>query len=261
MLRNALVLLLAVSPAFAGEGLSDFNLNSVHARDLLDHTLNPEIYEGIRAYDMTPGAPQPECLTEDGKPFTGHSVPRRRAAATRPEPEFYPLYDGQPGLPPPLSRAGYVQLASSTRIKVDKRRGELTVAFPDVVFAGGAFGDRADLFVRMTGTTDAPAISWAAVLCSGGGYLGYKGSTVTLPEKSGSYNISETMALGTPKALIMKTHRWLTEGMVATEDLCTDAFREKMKDSRVTTLPPALGPYALVFDPKKNTLKVKWENK
>lgn len=252
MLRNALILLLAAAPAFAEDSMPDFDLNSIHARDMLDHTLNPELLEGVRAYDMTPGAPQPECLTENGRP-----VPARQAE------EFYPLYAVNPVTdpPPPLSRAGYVRLVSSTRIKLNKTRGELTVAFPAVSFGGGAGGARADLFVRMTGTAGAPAISWATVLCAGGEYLGYKGSTVILPRRNVNYAINESLALGAPKALIMKTHHWLTEGMGATEDLCTETFRNKMRDSRPATLPPALGPYTFSFDLGKNTLKVKWENK
>jgi hypothetical protein len=252
MLRNALILLLAAAPACAEEAMPAFNLNAIHVKDMLDHTLNPELFEGIRAYDMTPGAPQPECLTEDGRP-----------APKPPVVEFYPLYDGEPGpdLPPPLSRSGYVQMVSSTRLKLNKKRGELTLAFPAIIFLGRAFGDRADLFVRMTGTAAAPAISWATVLCAGDTYLGYKGSTVNLPRRSVNYSINEAMALGAPKALITQTHGWLTEGMITTEELCSKDFRARMKDARAATLPKTLGPYAFSFDPKKNVLRIKWENK
>ena len=177
--------------------------------------------------------------------------------------ETYPLYGGLQGygLPAQLSKAGYIQMTSATKFRMNKEKGELTVAFPEVSFGGGAYGDTADLFVRVTGGAGAPALSWATVLCSGGSYLGYKGSTVAFPQRSGSFSISETMALGSPKALITNTHHWLTEGMLTLEDLCSDPFREKMKDARAQTLPAKLGAYNFDFNSGRNTLKVKWENK
>ena len=248
MLRNALILLLGVSPAFA-EGLPEFNLNSIHVRNLLEHDFNPEIMDGIRAYDMIPNAPEPVCVRVDGGPMPKLPVP-----------EVYRVYDENsgPDLPPPLSKAGYMRMTSSTKLKMNREKGDLVITFPDVQFAGAAFGDKADLFVKITGTAASPSISWASVMCSGSSYIGYKGATVAFPARSGSFSIKETLALGSPKAGISRTHRWLTGGVMALDDLCTADFREKMKDARVESLPPGLGAYSFDFNRRRNTLTAKW---
>lgn len=248
MLLPALLLLIAVSPVSA-EGLPEFNLNALHLRDLVDRDFNPEIADGIRAYDLIPNAPEPVFVRLDGGP-----MPKL------PGPEVYPLYDVGPGpaLPPPLSRAGYILLTSSTKLKMNREKGELLVTFPEVEFAGGAFGDRAELFVRVTDAAPAPLISWAAVMCSGGTYLGYKGATVAFPARSGSFSIKDTLALGSPKAGISRTHRWLTAGVMTLDDLCSDEFRKKMKNARAGNLPPRLGPYRFAFSPVRKTLRATW---
>lgn len=249
MLKSALVLLLAAAPAFA-EGMPDFNLDRVRARDILEkRSVNPDLIQGIMEYDRIPGAPQPVCVRADGKP-----MPKIRAA------QPYRLFD--PAAPVMISRNGYVQVNSSTKIKVNKEKGELTVYFPDVEFGGGAmFEGRSDLFVRLTGTDEAPAISWATVICSKGAFLGYKGATFDFPQRSGTFSISETFAMGAPKTLIARTHRWLAGGLLTLEDLCSEDFREKMKDSRAETLPEKQGKYSFDYSERKNSLKVSWENK
>ena len=100
MLLNALIILLAAVPVSA-EGLPEFNLNSLHVKDLLDRNFNPEIADGIRAYDMIPNAPEPVFVRIDGGP-----MPKPAA----PGPEIYTIYDPNPGpnVPPPLSKAGYI---------------------------------------------------------------------------------------------------------------------------------------------------------
>ena len=249
MLKSALLILLAAAPVFA-EGLPDFNLNRLHAKDILEkRSINPDLIQGIMEYDRIPGAPQPVCVRADGKP-----MPKFKAAPA------YRLFD--PAEPFMLSRNGYVQINSSTKIKVNKEKGELNVYFPYVEFGGSAmFEGRSDLFVRMTGTDEAPAISWATVVCSNGAFLGYKGATFDFPQRSGSYSISETFAMGAPKTLITRTHRWLAGDLVSLGDLCTDEFKEKMKDSRAETLPEKLGKYNFDYSERKNALKVTWDNK
>lgn len=249
MLKRALILLLAASPAMA-EGLPAFDLNSVRARDLLDQTYNPEIADGAYKYDLMPGAPEPHC-TPAGVPLMD----------SLPAAERYQLYTGLPGedLPPPLSKAGYISVNSSTKFRMDKEKGELTVTFPKVEFGGGAYGDKSRLFVKIVRETPSPAISWATVLCSGGKYIGYKGSTVNFPEKSGAFSISETLALGEyPARLIYGTHPWLAGGLTALDEVCSDTFLEKMKDARAETLPPRIGDFSFEFNSRKNTLKAKW---
>jgi hypothetical protein len=95
-------------------------------------------------------------------------------------------------------------------------------------------------------------------MCDGGSYIGYKGATVAFPARSGSFSVKETLALGSPKALIARTHRWLTGGLLALDDLCSEGFREKMKDARAGTLPPRVGRFRLKFDPVRNILKADW---
>lgn len=155
-------------------------------------------------------------------------------------------------------KASYVQITSAIKLKMDKEKGEMTVTFPKVDFGDQAPGDKAHLFVKILRETPAPVISWATVICSGGNYLGYKGSTLNFPETSGSLSISETLALGYPKLLLTRTHPWLAEGLASLEEICSPAFQEKMKDARAETLPPKLGNFSFDFNPRKNTLKAKW---
>lgn len=157
-----------------------------------------------------------------------------------------------------LPKASYIQINSAIKLKMDKEKGEMTVTFPKVDFGDQAAGDKAHLFVKILRETPAPVISWATVICSGGNYLGYKGSTLNFPETSGSLSISETLALGYPKLLIARTHPWLAGGLENPEEVCSPAFLEKMKDARAETLPPTIGNFSFDFNPRKNTLKAKW---
>jgi len=161
-------------------------------------------------------------------------------------------------VPAPADKASYIQMSSSIKLKMDKEKGELTIGFPKASFGDAEPGDQAHLFVRMTRGLPAPAISWATVLCSNGHFLGYKGSNLSLPEQSGSFSIGETLALGYPKQLIARTHPWLAGDLADLEEVCSPAFLEKMKDARAETLPQKLGDFSFSYNPKKNTLKVKW---
>ena len=160
---------------------------------------------------------------------------------------------------PELSKASYVQITSAIKLKMDKEKGEMTVTFPKVDFGDQQPGDKAHLFVKILRETPTPVISWATVICSGGNYLGYKGSTLNFPEASGSLSINEMLALGSyPKRLIERTHPWLTEGLVNLEEVCSAPFLEKMKDAKAETLPPKLGNFNFEYNSRKNTLKAKW---
>lgn len=161
--------------------------------------------------------------------------------------------------PAPADKASYVQLTSSIKLKMDKEKCELTVGFPKASFGDAGPGDKAHLFVKMTRGLPAPAISWATVLCSDGHFLGYKGSNLSLPEQSGSFSISETLAMGYPKQLIARTHPWLAGDLADLEQVCSEPFLEKMKDFRAETLPQRLGDFTFDYNQKKNTLKVKWQ--
>ncbi len=81
-----------------------------------------------------------------------------------------------------------------------------------------------------------------------GSYLGYKGSTVNFPETSGSFSVNESLALGAPKAMIIKTHAWLGGGLVTPEAVCSEGFLAKMQDAGAGTLPPKIGKFSFEFD-------------
>ncbi len=251
MLRSALLLLLAAAAAFAAEPVylgPDRPRRSWKERGL---PYNDIIARAVEDYDRS-GKPQPVCVHVESLPGPVSAPPDRG-------PERLRLYDQPPGsLPPPFSREGYVMLTSATTIRMNKEKGELDVDFPEADFGGGAFGARAELFVRLEGTPSKPAVSWAAVFCKGGSYVGYKGSTVAFPSRSGRFSLKETAALGAPKLLITRTHHWLTAGMVSLEDLCTEGFSERMKGARAATLPPRAGAYVLKYNARKNSLKVTW---
>lgn len=166
-----------------------------------------------------------------------------------------PAPQAAPAVP---GKAGYIQLSSSIKVKVDREKGQVTVGFPKVDFGGEEPGDKAQLFVKVTRGLPAPAVSWATVLCSGGNFLGYKGSNISLPESSGSFSVNETLALGYPKRLIAGTHPWLAGDLASVEEVCSEAFLEKMKDARAETLPQQLGEFSFSYDVRKNTLKIKW---
>ncbi|MDA8131719.1 MAG: hypothetical protein M0011_09490 [Elusimicrobia bacterium] len=160
---------------------------------------------------------------------------------------------------PAGDKASYIQLVSSIKLKMDREKGELTIGFPKAAFGDPGPEDKSYLFVRLTRGLPAPALSWATVLCSGGHYLGYRGSNIDFPEQSGSFSINETLALGAyPKQLITRTHPWLTEGLGSPDEVCSPAFLEKMKDSRAETLPQKLGDFSFDYSARRNTLKVKW---
>ena len=150
-------------------------------------------------------------------------------------------------------------MTSATRLKMNKGKGELTVTFPDIHFAGGAFGDRSELFVKFTGGRSAPAISWAAVMCSGDSYIGYKGATVAFPSRNGSFSIKETLGLGSPKAGIARTHRWLTAGMMTLDDLCSKGFGKKMSGVKAETLPKRIDGFGLDYSAREKRLRVVWK--
>lgn len=158
----------------------------------------------------------------------------------------------------PYSKAGYIQMTSSVKLKAEKDKGRLTIGFPKVKFGDGTDEDRAHLFVRITRGLPSPVISWATVLCSGSRYLGYKGSNFTLPEDSASLSVSETLALGYPKILISRTHPWLAADEAAQERLCSPEFLEEMKDFRAETLPQKLGDFSFSYESRRNTLRVTW---
>lgn len=178
--------------------------------------------------------------------------------------DLRPAAENRTILPAPAAdsadKASYIQMTSSIKVKMDKEKGEITIGFPKVEFGDAEAQDKSYLFVKLLRQEPAPVISWATVLCSGGHYLGYKGSTLSFPEQSGSFSISEMLALGTyPSQLISRTHPWLAGEAGDLSEMCSAPFLEKMKDARVETLPSKIGDYSFEYNRRKNALKVSWK--
>lgn len=154
---------------------------------------------------------------------------------------------------------GSVSVQSAVRIKVKKDKGEATFTFPRVSFGEPGPGDRAPLYIRVTGGAGAPAaVSWATAVCSGAHYLGYKGSTFTMPSDSGDFSISETLAMGYPKLLIERTHPWLFAGGLKADEICSEKAGPALAAFDAASLPASAGGADLRYDARKNSLKITW---
>ncbi|MBU2575234.1 MAG: hypothetical protein KKH28_14285 [Elusimicrobia bacterium] len=246
------LLVFPVPLALAEECLPVFKLDSMQVSDITE-------LQGV----AVPAVPAPKNTGYDFGTGRGH---RQREEAARPEnagsdlngvlPERYPLYS-------PF-KAGRIRLTSLIRLTIDAEKGKAEIEFPRVEFEDARAGDRASTFIRAAPEISSPLLSWAAVICSGRRYLGYKGSGLKLPEKSGAYSINETLALGSLKALVGKTHPWLATapaGKASPEldHLCAADFPERMKDYKIETLPAGLDGFNFKYDPEKNALKITWK--
>lgn len=157
-------------------------------------------------------------------------------------------------------KAGYVSVRSAVKIKIKEDKGEAVFTFPRVDFGDPDPGDRAGLYIRVTGKDGAPAsVSWATVICSGAHYLGYKGSTFVMPDASGSFSVSETLAMGYPKLMIERTHPWLFAGGLPCADICSEKAGAALASLDAASLPPSAGGAALRYDARRNSLSVSWK--
>ncbi len=174
-----------------------------------------------------------------------------------------------PPVPPPTdtgyysrAKAGGVRLDSAVTVFIygEEQRAEIT--FPRAEDEEARSGFRASLFIKYSGPGSAPALSWAAVVCSGRHYLGYKGSSLRLPDKTGDFAIKdENLSLGPLKTLLVKTHPWVLpapgkDGFRDLDRLCSADFPGKMKAYTVKALPPEAGGFSFKYDPVKDQLTV-----
>jgi hypothetical protein len=226
MLRIILALMMPLQAA--AEGWPVFNLNDGPARRRVvpsDHIWVPPV-------------PEPMVVAMDWEEI----APFERS------PVFSPY------------KAGSVSVQSSVKIKVKKDKGEAVFTFPRVSFGDPGPGDRARLYIRVGGAEGAPvSVSWATAICSGAHYLGYKGSTFTMPSGSGDFSVSETLAMGYPKVLIARTHPWLFAGGLKTDEICSEKAGPALASFDAASLPASAGGSDLRYDPRKNSLRITWE--
>jgi hypothetical protein len=205
--------------------------------------------------------------------FTLNDVPSRRRVAPSdhiwvpPVPEPVPVrmeweeiapFERSPVFSP--YKAGSVSVQSSVKIKVKKDKGEAVFTFPRVSFGDPGPGDRARLYIRVGGAEGAPvSVSWATAICSGAHYLGYKGSTFTMPSGSGDFSVSETLATGDARALIARTHPWLFVKELKPDDLCSEKASGTLASFGAARLPPSAGGAVLRYDAARNALKITWK--
>ncbi len=252
-----LCLLLSFSGrAMAGEGLPEFKLNSLKVSTM--RVAERDLY-----------IPPPSPPARQGASSVRYG--------TMPAPiERYPLYRPYqagfirlPGgfLRTRLGSGGEhgtdnVRITGRTKLTTDGRNGKAEIKFPAVEFEDELPGDEAFLFVKASGEDMPPELSWAAVICAGTEYLGYKGSTLKLPAEPVGFTLTETLALGGRKGLVRETHPWLAaapaKGDGRLDYLCSAKFREKMKDYTVRTLPRDMDMFHFNYNAKENALKITW---
>ncbi|OGS45666.1 MAG: hypothetical protein A3J79_13840 [Elusimicrobia bacterium RIFOXYB2_FULL_62_6] len=236
------------APGYCGEVyLPDFKLDSMKASDVPD-------YRG----PAVPKVPPPVNTGYDFRVRKDYARLYRTALAPggcRPFPQKVQLYD--------LLNARKVRLTGAIALAFEAGKGQAEIIFPGAEFDDAQPEDRSALFVRVTGGSSSPQLSWASVICSGSRYLGYKGASLKLPEKSGAYALDETLALGAKKVLIEKTHPWLAaaEGKARQDAnrLCAAGFPEKMKAFSVGSLPAEADGFNFLYDAARNALRITWK--
>jgi len=160
-------------------------------------------------------------------------------------------------------RAGRVQTTSSINIKVEGDKGKAEIAFPKVEFEKPLPGNRMSFFIKVSSEVSSPRLSWAAVICSGRNYVGYKGSSLKLPERSGIFSVDDTtLALGPLGALVRKTHPWLIAGLGgkgrSLDRLCSPELPKTMREYNIETLPSELDGFNFDYQAGTNTLRITW---
>ncbi|MHB0996728.1 MAG: hypothetical protein ACYC2I_10200 [Elusimicrobiales bacterium] len=174
------------------------------------------------------------------------------------------LPDGHiPPVPPPTDTGYYspagMKLYSSVKLVVDGEAGRVEIDLPR---GGGSGGYSTSLFVKFAGREAGAELSWAAVVCCGGRYLGYKGATLTLPAEGGELALrDDSYALGPMRALVGRTHPWLLQGAGAAEDLdrlCAPGLAAKLKAYSLAALPREAGGLRLRLERRKK-LTLSWD--
>ncbi|OIO01783.1 MAG: hypothetical protein AUJ51_07685 [Elusimicrobia bacterium CG1_02_56_21] len=195
--------------------------------------------------------------------------------------------DNIPAVPPPTDtgyysgeKAGSSRLESLVKVIIEGEQGRAEISFPGSEYGEAGTGFRSSLFVKFAANGSSAVLSWASVLCSGSRYLGYKGASLKLPGKDGTFVIrDENLALGPQKTMLQNTHPWLVpvpetdsfqglrrfraQGLCPAETktldrLCSGDFPGKMKAYSVKALPGETGGYSFKYDAKKSSLTLRW---
>lgn len=243
----SLLLVLPARNVFAGAYRQAFRLNSMRVSDVRGRNgptvpkVPPPVDSG---YDFRARPDYPQVYR------TAMAFVACRDGDAPAAPQEFSLYD--------MYGARKMRLGGSMAVTIGNGKGRAEIVFPMAEFDGTEAEDRSALFVRLAGEGPSPTLSWAAVMCTGTRYLGYKGASLKLPGRSGNYSMDESLALGSQKALIEKTHPWLVAAGRAGR-LCARDLSAKLKDYSVRTLPAELDGFNFKYDSARNALNITWD--
>jgi hypothetical protein len=167
-----------------------------------------------------------------------------------------------PPVPPPTDTGYYspagIRVDSSVKVIVEGSAGRVEIELPRAA-AGPVYS--ASLFIRFAAVGQ-PELSWAAVVCSGGRYLGYKGATLRLPAgEEGEITLrDDAYSLGPMKGLVGRTHPWLVKGAGGAEDLdrlCAPGLASRLKAFSPRALPRSAAGYDFLLA-KGGKLTLSW---
>ena len=172
------------------------------------------------------------------------------------------LADGAvPEVPPPTDTGYYPRarrVDSSVTVRVEGRAGRAEIRLPKT--SSGRGGGATAVFVRYT----PPVLSWAAVLCCDGRYLGYKGSSLRLPGPGGAVEIKDdALAYGAQRTRLSVTHPWITNWAKAAsaDDLDRLCAPGRLKGARIfspSMLPAESDGLLFSYDRALGSLTVSW---
>lgn len=171
-----------------------------------------------------------------------------------------------PEVPPPTDTGYYsaagLRLYSAISVVVDGEAGRVEIDLPGAGPGEAPGPYRSSLFIKLAERDSAPELSWAAVVCVGGQYMGYKGASLALPGKSGEFSVrDDNYALGPVKGLLGRTHPWLASGTGGDLNrLCSPDFAGRLKGYSVSALPGAAGGFSIKVNPSRKKLTVTWDN-
>lgn len=156
------------------------------------------------------------------------------------------------------------RLDSRITVIVDGEDGRAEITFPKAEHGGAGAGFRSYLYVKFAAQKSSNVLSWAAVVCSGAEYLGYKGSSLRFRDEAADFTIKDYgLSLGPLKNLLGSTHPWLLaagkSGAAPDLDrLCSADFPGRMSAYAVKALPPETDGFSFKYNKLENSLTVTW---